>query len=49
MDWGTLLASVTTGATAAITSTLPIAIPVLVALAGLTIALNVFRKFGIKR
>jgi len=49
MEFGTLLAPVATGATDAITDVLPIAIPVLVALAGLGIALGVFRKFGVKR
>jgi hypothetical protein len=48
-DYGTLLAPVATGATDAITAALPIAIPVLVALAGLTIALKVFGKFGVRR
>ena len=49
MDWGTLLADVGTGATDAIEAVLPIAIPVLVALAGLGIAIKVFGKFGLKR
>lgn len=48
-DWGTLLAGVGTGATDAITAVLPLAIPVLVVLAGLTVALRVFGKFGVKR
>lgn len=48
-DWGTLLGGVGTGATDAVTAVLPLAIPVLVVLAGLTIALRVFGKFGIKR
>lgn len=49
MEWDTLLAPVTTGATAAIADTLPIAIPVLVGLAGLGIALRVLGRFGVKR
>jgi len=49
MDFGTLLAPVATGATGAITDVLPIAIPVLVALAGIGIAVRVFAKFGVKR
>lgn len=48
-DYGTLLQPVADGATAAITAVLPIAIPVLVALAGLGIALKVFGKFGVRR
>ena len=47
--WSTLLAPVATGVTDTITAVLPLAIPVLVALAGLTIAISVFRKFGVKR
>lgn len=49
MDWGTLLAPVTTGATDAITDVVPLGILVLAALAGLGIALGVLRKFGVKR
>lgn len=49
MDWAVLLAPVATGATDAISDVLPIAIPVLVALAGLGIAVRVFGKFGVKR
>jgi hypothetical protein len=49
IDIATLLGPVATGATDAISDTLPIAIPVLVALAAVSIGLNVFRKFGVKR
>jgi len=49
MDLGTLLAPVGTGATAAVADVLPLAIPVLVLLSGVSIALGVFRKFGVKR
>lgn len=49
VDYGTLLQPVATGATDAIAAVLPIAIPVLVALAGLGIALKVFGKFGVRR
>lgn len=48
-DWGTLLAGVGTGATDAATAVLPLAIPILVLLAGLGIAIRVFGKFGVKR
>lgn len=48
-DYGLLLAGVGTGATDAITAVLPLAIPVLVALSALTIALRVFAKVGVKR
>lgn len=49
MEWDTILAPVTTGVQAVITDVVPLAVPVLLALAGLTIALTVFRKFGVKR
>ena len=49
MDLAVLMAPVATAASGAITSVLPLAIPVLVALASVTIALGVFRKFGVKR
>ena len=49
MDIGLLMAPVATGATSAIATVLPLAIPVLVALAAVSIALGVFRKFGVKR
>ena len=49
VDYGVLMAPVATGATDAISAVLPIAIPVLVALAGLGIAIKVFGKFGVKR
>jgi hypothetical protein len=49
IDVATLLGPVATGATDAITDVLPLAIPVLVALAAVSIGLGVFRKFGVKR
>lgn len=49
MDWGTLLASVPTGVSDTIADVVPIAVPVMVALAGISIAVKVFSKFGIRR
>lgn len=49
MEWGTLFSGVGTGATEAITDVLPVAIPVLVALAGIGIAVKVFGKFGLRK
>lgn len=48
-DWGTLFGGVGDTINTDITSVLPVAIPVLVTLAGVSIALSVFRKFGVKR
>lgn len=48
-DWAVLFGGVPTGVTGVITAILPIAIPVLILLAGVTIALAVFRKFGVRR
>lgn len=49
IDVGTLLAPAGTGATDTIASIMPVAIPVFVVLSGITIALRVFGKFGVKR
>jgi len=49
MDFAVLFGPVATGVLAAITAVLPVAIPVLVALAGISIAIVLFRKFGVKR
>jgi hypothetical protein len=49
MDWETLFAPVSTGALGAVTDILPVAIPVLVALVGIGIAIRVFGKFGVKK
>lgn len=49
MDFAVLFAPVATGVLAAIEESLPIAIPVLVALAGITIVLALFKKFGVRR
>jgi len=48
-DWATIFGGVGTGVTDAITAILPLAVPVLVLLAGVTIGLATFRKFGVKR
>lgn len=48
-DLGVLFAPAATGVTDTIVSILPVAIPVLVLLAGIGIALKVFGKFGIRR
>ncbi len=44
-----LFQPVADGVIDAINAVLPLAVPVLVLLAGITIALTVFRKFGVKR
>lgn len=49
MDFATLFGGVATGALDAIEAIVPVAVPVLVGLVGITIALRVFGKFGIKR
>lgn len=49
MEWDTLLGPVATGALGAFEAVLPIAVPVLVALAGLGIGLKVLGRFGIRR
>lgn len=49
MDWGDLFAPVVTGVQGAITELLPVAIPVLVTLASISIAIALFRKFGVKK
>lgn len=49
MDWATLLAGVPTGVTGTIEDIVPIAVPVMIALAGISIAVKVFSKFGIRR
>lgn len=49
MDWATLLAAVPTGVNDTIADIVPIAVPVMVALAGISIAVKVFGKFGIRR
>jgi hypothetical protein len=47
-DWATLLAGVPTGVSSTISAVVPIAVPVMIALAGLSIAIAIFRKFGIR-
>lgn len=49
MDWAVLLAAVPTGVTDTISDIVPIAVPVLVALAGISIAMKVLGKFGVRR
>lgn len=49
MDFDTLFAPVTTGVTTTITEVLPLGITVLVALAGVSIAIALLRKFGVRR
>lgn len=49
MDFGTLFGPVATGVLAAITDVLPVAIPVLVALAGISITIALLKKFGVRR
>lgn len=49
MEWATLLAGVPTGVTETIADIVPIAVPVMIALAGISIAVKVFGKFGIRR
>jgi hypothetical protein len=49
MDWALLLAGVPTGVTAVIEDVVPLGVVVLIALAGIGIALRVFRKFGVSR
>lgn len=48
-NWGTLFGGVGDGVTAAIAAAVPLGIPVLLSLAGLSIVIGVFRKFGVKR
>lgn len=48
-DLPTLMGPVADGVIDTITGILPIAIPVLVILAGITIALRVMGKFGVRR
>lgn len=49
MEWDTLFGPVATGVQEVISDVLPIAIPVLVVLAGVTIGIAVFRKFGVRK
>lgn len=49
MDIGVLMAPVATGALDAVEAIVPIAIPVLVILVSITLALRTFGKFGLKR
>lgn len=49
MDFAVLFAPIATGALDSVESVVPIAIPVLVGLVGITLALKVFGKFGLKR
>lgn len=49
MEWDTLFTPVITGVQGVISDVLPIAIPVLVTLAGLTIGLKLLGKVGVRR
>jgi len=49
MDWDVLLGPIATGALGAITDVLPLAVPVLVALISISVALRIFGKFGARR
>jgi len=49
MDFAVLFGPIATGALAAITAIIPIAVPVLVALVGIGVALRLFGKFGVKK
>lgn len=49
VDVGTLFAPAATGVQSTIADVLPVAIPVLVLLAGINIALRVFGKFGVRK
>ena len=49
MDFGTLLAPVATGVQAVISDVVPLGIPIVLALAGVSIALKVLGKFGVRR
>lgn len=48
-DWATLFGGVSDGVSGVITAVLPLGVGVLVILAGVTIAIAVFRKFGVRR
>jgi len=49
MDWGVLLAGVPTGMTAIIEDVVPLGVPILIALAGISIAIGVLAKMGVRR
>jgi len=49
MDFGTLLLPVADGVEAVITDVIPLGIPIVLALAGVSIALKVLGKFGVRR
>jgi len=49
MDWDTLLGPIATGALGAISEILPLAVPVLVALISISVAIRIFGKFGARR
>lgn len=48
MDYGDLFAPVATGVQGVVTDLVPVAIPVFIVLASITIAIKVFRKFGVR-
>lgn len=49
IDYSTAFAALGPGITSALTSALPIVVPVFAALVGLTVFISVLRKFGIGR
>lgn len=49
MDWATLFGGVTAGVSGVLEDVLPVAVGVFVLLAGVTIAIGIFRKVGVKR
>jgi hypothetical protein len=49
IDWGTAFTPLVTEVTNSITGALPVALPVLGILAGIGIAIGLFRKFGVRR
>jgi len=48
-DWAVLFGPVADGVTSTVTALLPVAIPILVLLAGITIALRTLGKFGVRK
>jgi TRAP-type uncharacterized transport system fused permease subunit len=49
MDFALLFAPVATGVIASVEAALPVAIPVLIALASISIVIGLFRKFGVRK
>lgn len=49
MEWDTLLGPVVTGIQEVITDVTPLGVGIFVTLAGISLAIGLFRKFGVKR